>query len=352
VNEYTYSLLRILPDSDPASEMVRWFAGDEQGSSTLSTLPSAQSTELIIPAGLSNIYIAELPRQSLARRQKLLPHLLEDRLLSPAATLHFGLKEHSNKIIAADRKWLAHYLQRLSEHGINPTAVWSIYDFLPDDTGWCVIRDQQACLVRTAENQYSYFDDAGILELLIGDAPRQDIALDQLILNGKPGTNLLQGDFARQSQWNFDWKLLHTPALLLGAVFAVILLGQAGDWWQLRSTKMALQREMRQTYVAAFPGEPVFDPVLQLQSKLRERGGLTNTQNGDGLDLLLQVAAIAGHGLQLESLQYSSAGLNIDIPASQASSLQSQLKSAGLSAETQPAATGRSKLLIRTAAAQ
>ncbi len=348
MNDPIYTLLRILPAGDLATTEVRWFAEQKSGSAILSELPRAQRIELIVPAARSNIYIAELPRQSMARRQKLLPHLLEDRLLSPAAMLHFGLKDNSSKIIAVERKWLEHCLRLLTEHQITPAAVWSLYDFLPDGSDWCVAKDQQTCLVRTPEGQYSQFEDAHILDSLIGDAPREDLILANLIQNTEPGTNLLQGDFAQRSQqWSIDWKTLQTPALLLSAIFAVVLLGQVGDWWQLRSTKQALQREMRQTYAAAFPGEPVFDPVLQLQSKLRERGGLRSSSNGDSLDLLLQVANIAGNGLQLEQLEYANGLLSMQMPDSQASSLQAQLKGAGLSAETQAAATGHMKVLIR-----
>ncbi|AZN36568.1 type II secretion system protein GspL [Iodobacter ciconiae] len=346
MNDHIHTLLRILPPCDSATAEVRWFAGQQSGSASLDKLPRSQRTELIIPAALSNVYRAELPRQSLAKRQKLLPHLLEDRLLSPAASLHFGLNDQNNKIIAVDRQWLTHYLGLLAEHRINPSAAWSLYDFLPDSTSWCVAKDQQTRIVRSPEGQYSQFDEPDIVDALIGEAVRQDATLADLIQNTVPGTNLLQGDFAQRSQWRFDWKILQTPGLLLGAIFALVLAGQIGDWWQLRSSKLALQREMRQTYAAAFPGEPVFDPVLQLQSKLRERGGLSNG-NDDGLDLLLRVASIAGNGLQLVQLDYSNGQLIMELPDSQASSLQSQLKGAGLSAETQPAATGQTKVLIR-----
>ncbi|NHQ88181.1 hypothetical protein HA050_18920 [Iodobacter sp. HSC-16F04] len=349
MNDHIHTLLRILPACDLATTEVRWFAGQQSGTAQLSALPPSQRTELIVPAALSNIYRAELPKQSLARRQKLLPHLLEDRLLSPAASLHFGLNDQNNKIIAADRKWLTQYLSLLAGHQIVPSAAWSLYDFLPDGEGWCVAADQQTYLVRTPEGQYSQLDDALIVEALIGDALKQDLNLADLIQNSVPGTNLLQGDFAQRSQWRFDWKILQTPALLLSAIFALVLAGQIGDWWQLRSSKLALQREMRQTYAAAFPGEPVFDPVLQLQSKLRDRGGL-RSGNGDGLDLLLQVAGIAGNGLQLTQLDYTNGQLSLELPDSQAGSLQSQLKGAGLSAETQPATTGRMKVLIRAQA--
>ncbi|MEN9656891.1 MAG: hypothetical protein RL571_356 [Pseudomonadota bacterium] len=352
MNDHTYTLLRILPASDLATSEVRWFADRVSGSAPLSALPLAQRIELIIPAALSNLYIAELPKQSLAKQLKLLPHLLEDRLLSPAATLHFGLSDSSNKVIAVERKWLEAYLSHLREHQITPSAVWSIYDLLPEGTDCYVVQDGQSGLLRTPEGQYSHFDDASIIDALIGDAPRQDLALADLIRDASPSTNLLQGDFAQRSQWRFDWKILQTPALLLASIFAAILLGQMGDWWQLRSTKMALQREMRQTYAAAFPGEPVFDPVLQIQSKLRERGGLSTSSNGDSLDLLLTVARIAGNGLQLEQLDYANGQLSMLLPDSQASSLQAQLKSAGLFAETQPASTGKMKILIHTQAAK
>ncbi|AMC34687.1 type II secretion system protein GspL [Janthinobacterium sp. B9-8] len=350
MNDHIHTLLRILPACDLATTEVRWFTEQASGSATLSALPPAQRIELIVPAALSNIYIAELPKQSLARRYKLLPHLLEDRLLSPAATLHFGLKDQSNKIIAVERKWLERCLSLLAEHQITPSAAWSLYDFLPEGTNWCIALDQQACLVRTPEGQYSQFEDTSVLDGLIGDAPREDLILPDLIQHTEPGTNLLQGDFAQRSQWQFDWKTLQTPALLLSAIFAVVLLGQIGDWWQLRSTKLALQREMRQTYAAAFPGEPVFDPILQLQSKLREGGGLSSNGAGDSLDLLLQVANIAGSGLQLEQLEYANGSLSLELPDSQASSLQTQLKGAGLSAETQAATTGRMKVLVRAQA--
>jgi general secretion pathway protein L len=80
--------------------------------------------------------------------------------------------------------------------------------------------------------------------------------------------NLLQGDFARSTDFGARWRQWRTAALLAAGLLAVHVAAQALQIRQAKHETAALDGQIANIFSAAMPAEPMQDPRRQMQSRL------------------------------------------------------------------------------------
>ena len=355
-----FATLRVVIDGPASADTpVRWCGIEpsgqlQHGSGTLAQWPAAAATELIVPATRYSQYLLALPVQSLQRLRALLPHALEERVLSDTSSLHLAAGPAANsetRVLATDRNWLRGWVSLLAESTHRPRAAYAISDLIdaPDEQVRAQI-EGGALLVHG--NDIAWFDDAQVANAWAADKTLHDVVWPDLC--GDPARldaiNLFQGDLAPRVRMPLDVLRLRRAGLLLAVIVVIALISALMNWWQLRSQVSALQREMRQTFAAAFPGVPIVDPMLQLQSQLHATGadrGSAGTAND--LTSMLQKLDSLGP-LSLKRLRYDNGQLQLDVASADATALQQRLGTAGLKADSVPGAAGTTTLRIGGAA--
>ncbi|WP_169307321.1 type II secretion system protein GspL [Chitiniphilus eburneus] len=340
--------LRLLLDADPDSNQpLSWFLVDgagrteQSGSAPIERLPAATRLELLISPARVSAHVIPLPRQPQAKLRALLPLALEDKLLTPAATLHFALLPLGDdrwRVFAVERAWLKHWLDRLSTAGRSVEAAYPLASLLaPDPEAWLRLAlPDGAVLLVSPEGETALFDDGATADLVAADQPMSVLALREAC--GGPlrnAANLLQGELTPGPSWRFDWRPWRRAGVLALLLLILVTTVNLADWARLSQREKALKREMRQTFAAAFPGVPVVDPALQLASRLREAGiadGATATQAGDLPAVLQKLDALGGAQLRLTRIALADGKLEIEVTGD-ASALQKQLADAGMTFE-------------------
>ena len=145
---------------------------------------------------------------------------------------------------------------------------------------------------------------------------------------GKPGLDLLQGEFAPRAI-DRGWKrALRRPAILAGALAAVCILGFGADWGAKAFERRALQTEMQGTFRAAF-GESavVVDPPLQMSralAQLRRQAGQAGTDDFPALfgELAGRLLDPAKH--RIESIAYGNGTLTLFVRPNDAAQFSAQ----------------------------
>ncbi|AOX99780.1 hypothetical protein BJP62_04495 [Jeongeupia sp. USM3] len=309
----------------------------EAGVCPVDALPAAGQLEWLIHPAHAGVHALTLPRQSPARLRTLLPHALEDELLAPVAGLHLAMQRENDGRVAVrsvDRTWLDSWRQRFTARP--PAAAWALADLLP--AGDAQLPLGGGVLLRTAGSEAGWLDDAALAGVIAGDKPPEQFDIDELAL-GPCHVNVLQGEFAPRATPRLDWRQWRRTGLLAGVLLTLLLIGQIARWWELRHDVDALKRGLRQSYAAAFPGEPVVDPALQLASKLRQRGGdtglLARLQQIDSSD----VAAGA-----IGRIDYRNGELAVELTPAAADAISARLAANGITPKREPAGDGRVRL--------
>ncbi|MCY7389541.1 MAG: type II secretion system protein GspL [Burkholderiales bacterium] len=343
-----------LPTLD-AQTAVSWQLFDRQADllrdsdgalTTLSNVPRAERTVIVIPARRVVYIETLLPPVSAVKRDALLRYAIEDKLTIDPATVHavvLGVAAsndpNTHVVAAIDRAWLASVLRWLGDAAIVPAQAISAAELIPVARGeWGLVLDGSHGLARRADGfaysfdvdnaaaQNSGFPDEPPFALTLAlkeardhqQSPSQltvftnqtsaapwiagwQRALDcQVRVAARPNArmvsrgagNLLAGDFAPPSTHG-AWAKTLRPALQLIALIAFVQITFIViDAWRLDQRRRALEHEMTQVFKEAFPkAQAIVDPPLQMQRNLdtmkRERG------IGAGDDARLALAHLA-----------------------------------------------------------
>ncbi|WP_187359919.1 type II secretion system protein GspL [Chitinolyticbacter meiyuanensis] len=349
-------LLRLVLDGPVAeATTLTWLtpAGGalDSGRGTVADLPSAAHLALLIPPTRLSQHVVALPKQPPARLRALLPLALEDRLLAPAASQWFGLHPLGDgqwRVQVVERAWLAGWIELLRTHGHVVDGAYALSDLIETTPGtWQQLTLPDGNVLLLDPGGEAVCPPPDLVATLVGQTPVATLAIEALAAVLLPEHNLLQAEFAPRPAWQFDWKAWRRPAVLAGALLILLTVLNIADWWQLSRRAEALKREMRQTFAAALPGVPVVDPVLQLQSRLREAGvNEGGNAGGDRLAGLLRRLDQTGGALQLDALRYTDGQLELAIKGD-ATAVKSQLDAAGIPAQL---AQGSSGPLLRVQA--
>ncbi|WP_420426695.1 type II secretion system protein GspL [Algiphilus sp.] len=301
---------------------------------------------VFVPAASVRFLDVELPVRNRRRALAAAPFACEDRLAEDIDQLHFahlGIIEgqrHGFAVISHVR--MRRWMERLAAAGLHPDLL--LPDSLclppPDEAQWSVHLDHEIgqLYIRHGLNSASVTqpDALDTLLTLSGDeAPQSirvvqrgdgdDLSLPESIerqrqpefgalldlfvryIESAEHANLLQGDYAPQSNIARYFRPWRAAALFAALTMAGILAHQVADTYYLRQQAEAQQQANVQRFQQLFPG---YSQVRAQQLPSFLRSEMRSAQEGDTsisvltlLDSYVQAAQASG-GLRLEGMQW------------------------------------------------
>jgi general secretion pathway protein L len=312
----------------------------------------------------------ELPPGSGGKLARAVPFAMEEQLTEDIDQLSFAIgrrRANGNTPVAVvSRSVLQGWISELSAVGIEPAALYADMALLPENPGqtvlWLenerlavrrpgmlpfavelspltealivagVIADplesaevpkelENAILYVTREDWARVQDEfEGLLEKfeslkiqILTDGPLPWLARQ---LGNPESVNLLQGDFARGTDYGERWREWRTAAVLAGVLLAVHLTAQALQIRKANHDSAVLDGQMSQIFSIAMPGDKMVDPRRQMQTQLdRIR------KSGAGPQYFLHTLQVLGGALAsspkatIESMSYREHSLDVKLTA-------------------------------------
>src|SRR5438552_10433536 len=318
---------------------TEWLMLDELGAPALTrqrgTLSLAaaifRSGRLVVLAPAEQILLAEpeLPPGAGTKIARAVPFALEEQLTEDLDQLTFAIAKRRESggtpVAVVARSVLDGWLAQLKSAGLEPHAIYPDISLIPENPGQTVLWLERGRLAvrrpgalpfavelspvkealvvagviadslaaddggRTPESALLYItredwaDTKAEFETLITEFAAlkvqllPDGPLPWLARNLADGdaVNLLQGDYARSSDYEARWRQWRTPALMAGVLLLVHLGAQGLQIRNNHRDAAALDEQITQVFSATAPGEPLRDARKQLQSRLDRirRGG-------------------------------------------------------------------------------
>lgn len=344
-----FPVLRIVVPAVEWTEL-RWlaFADDgrylAQGVGAPGVLPGHDELEVVLPAKRVAAHWLDFPAQAGKHLAALIAQALEDRLLGERAdALSWpGAQRGAQRLVwVSSRRWLEGELTRLADAGLRFARIFPDYELLVADgdlTPCAATAD--GTLFRMRDGGMGLLGSPATIALLPGGQQTRQIADLYRLPTPASCRVRLPAHFARFNRDSFDWRRLRRPALLLALCAALALAGSVLHWRQLESREARLRHEIRQTFASAFPGTPIIDPLLQWESKVRERSGASR---GDALDDVLSVAARVNAPLHPRRIEARDGWVRLTLADSEVAQFKTQLGGV-LRPESAPAEAGLTRL--------
>jgi general secretion pathway protein L len=414
------TLLLRLPS--PGQEETEWLTIDDSGESETTrqrgslTLAAAvsRSGKVVALAPATQILLAEpeLPPGSGVKLARAVPFALEEQLTEDIDQLSFAVGRRrpsgTTPVAAVSRTVLHGWVEDLHAAGLEPLAIYPDISLMPDNPSLTVLwLENERLSVRrprtlpfavelspvsealvvagvipdpldttsepkAAESAVLYitredwtrvqdeFDDlsekfASLKVQLLPDGPLPWLARG---LADTEAVNLLQGDFARATDYGARWRQWRTAAALALGLLVVHVAAQAVQIRQAKHETAALDGQIASVFSAAMPNETLQDPRRQMQSRLdRIR------KSGAGPEEFLRTLKALGGAMavtpktDIEALSFREDSLDMKVNTQSLASL-SQLSqfiaTQGMTAEIQsstPAAGGvEAHIQVRTPA--
>lgn len=350
-----FTTLRLtLPVRSDVNELA-WSAFDAAGEfvacgrATPGNLPTHGELDVVVPAGRIAAHRLHLPPREKKHLDALVGQAMDDRLLGDKADAVSFVAASSGAertVWTCSRRWLEGGLERLASAGLRIDRVFPEYELLPLDTAATVgVETPDGIIFRDAERGFGLLDDSANVALLTGQPAVRMLTDWRRLPRPAACTDLLGAGFGKFAKTAFDPRPWRRPALLLAISAALLLLADVIHWRQLEGREKRLQHEIRQTFASAFPGTPIVDPLLQWDSKTRERAAVAG---GDALDAVLMLAGRLNLPLHPRRIEARDGLVRLTLTDSEAAQFKSQLDAAG-SPETTPAEAGYSRLQFRSA---
>ncbi len=344
------ALLLLRLPSDPQAA-IAWLACDDghvtsRGEDALTeAVPLAEGRRVIAVAPGSSVLVtrAAVPSGKQQHIRRAVPFALEERLAADVAGLHFAHgprgEDGTVPVAVIERTLLEAWLAAVRASGLAPDALLPEQLALPlPDTGWLLACDGDRAVLRSALHTGYALDRDGLALLLRGALAEHDGPAPELTLCGidaaelddlrgqfaalhatgspdyearlaagcaaPPALDLLQGDYARESEEGHRWLDWRRP-LALAACLLVLLFGER--LWQvqrLSAESAQLDAQMHALLRESAPGiTRIVDPLAQLRQQLQAR------RSGAGEARFLDLLATSGEALAAES-GWQLAGLN------------------------------------------
>jgi general secretion pathway protein L len=322
------SLLLRLPE--PGQEETEWLTLDETGAPTPTrqrgtlTLAAAvwRTGKLIVLAPSSQILLAEpeLPPGGGAKLARAVPFALEEHLTEDVDQMSFALgrrRERGTPVAAVSRTLLKSWVSELEAAGLQPHAIYADISLIPENPGQTVLWLEGSRLAVRRPGAIAFavelspVKEALVVAGVIGDPLDAEAAKQkesavlyvtrgdwenvqgefehlveefesfkvQLLPDGPlpwlargidapDAVNLLQGEFARASDYAASWRQWRVAAALAAALLVVHIAAQALQIRQAKRESAALDAEIAQVFSMAMPGEAKTDPRRQMQARL------------------------------------------------------------------------------------
>jgi general secretion pathway protein L len=403
------TLLLRLPS--PGQEETEWLTVDDAGDSQTTrqrgslTLAAAVSRngKVVALAPATQILLAEpeLPPGSGVKLARAVPFALEEQLTEDVDQLNFAIGRRRPRggtpVAVVSRSVLQGWIADLSAAGLEPLALYPDISLMPENPAQTVLWLEKGRLAVRRPGalpfavELSPVSEALVVAGVIADpldttsepkvpesailyATREDWALVQREFEGlaqkfdslkvqllpdgplpwlarslpaADAVNLLQGDFARATDYGARWRQWRTAALLAAGLLVAHVGAQALQIRQAKHETKALDGEIATVFSSAMPAEVMQDPRRQMQSRLdRIR------KSGAGPEYFLRSLKVLGDALavtpktDIDALSYREDSLDMKVSAPSLAAL-SQLSQIigkqGMTAEIQsstPVANG------------
>ncbi|HEY2677254.1 MAG TPA: type II secretion system protein GspL [Steroidobacteraceae bacterium] len=317
---------------EPGQEETEWLTLDETGAPTPTrqrgtlTLAAAvwRTGRLIVLAPSSQVLLAEpeLPPGGGAKLARAVPFALEEHLTEDVDQLSFALgrrRERGTPVAAVSRPLLKAWVSELEAAGLQPHSIYADISLMPENPGQTVLwleksrlavrrpgaipfavelspikealivagviadpldsastkQKESAVLYVTRddwENVQSDFEhlveEFETLKIqLLPDGPLPWLARG---IDAPDAVNLLQGEFARTSDYAARWRQWRIAAAVAAALLGVHVAAQALQIRQAKRESAALDAEISQVFSMAMPGDAPTDPRRQMRARLEQ----------------------------------------------------------------------------------
>ena len=393
-------LLRLPP---PGQEDTEWLVMDDsvesattrqRGSLTLAAAVS-RTGKVVALAPATQVLLAEpeLPPGSGVKLARAVPFALEEQLTEDIDQMSFAIGRRrpggGTPVAAVARAVLQQWISDLTTAGLEPLAVYPDILLMPENPGQTVLWLEKGRLAVRRPGalpfavELSPVSEALVVAGVIADpldttvelkvpesailyATREDWAQSQKefeqladkfaslkiqllpdgplpwLARGLAGTeaiNLLQGEFARTTDFGARWRQWRTAALLAAALLVMHVAAQALQIRQARHETAALDEQIASVFSAAMPATAMQDPRRQMQSQLdRIRKSGAGPQTFLRTLKVLSGAMAVAPKTDIDALSYreDSVDMKVRAPSLAALSQLSQfIGKQGLSAEIQ-----------------
>lgn len=288
----------------------------------------ARTAKVVALAPATQVLLAEpeLPPGSGVKLARAVPFALEEQLTEDVDALSFaiGHRQSSGRtpVAVVSRSVLQGWLSELAAAGIEPSAIYADIALLPDNPGQTILWLEKSRLAVRRPGTLPFAVEltpvaealvvAGVLpDPLAGSAEggaesqplesavlyvtREDWALVQdefetlagkfaslkvQVLTDGPlpwlarhltaadAVNMLQGEFARTTDYGARWHRWRTAALLAGGLLVAHVAAAALKIHQANHETRALDGEIAQIFSQTMPSETLQDPRRQMESRL------------------------------------------------------------------------------------
>ena len=410
-------LLRLPAPGEEETEWLMLEEGNEsltrqRGSLTLAAaVARAAKVFVLAPAGQILLAEPDLPPGSGAKLARAVPFALEEQLTEDVDQLSFAVGRRrptggtpvAGVSLTVMRDWLA----QLAAAGLEPQAVYPDISLMPENPGQTVLWFEgsrlavrrpgalpfavelspvkEALVVAgviadpldpTAESHiaesallYITRDDwartqsefegladnfSSLKVQLLADGPLPWLALS---LSNPDVVNLLQGEFARTTDYTATWRKWRFAATLAAGLLVVHVAAQALQLHHAKRDAADLDTQIAQVFATAMPTEPVRDARRQMQSRL----DLIRRSGGGPEYFLRTLQALSGAvaatpQTSIDALSYREQSLDLKVTApnlAAISAVSQYVTKQGLSADIQsstPVANGvEAHLQVRAA---
>ena len=354
---------------------------------------------ILVPASAAFLATVPMPTSNKRRIMSAVPYALEDQLTEDIDDLHFCIGKRNeqglvNTAIVSQRQMQA-WLQILRDLNIQFDCLTSEIFALPyEDDHWTLLLEDQSALLRTGpESGYSIdienidmflklsleaASEARPQTLDVYDARTQnaveiqceDVEINMHALhepaisvmgNALPKANFdlnfLQGEYSRKEQLGKIWRPWIPAAALAGALFVISMAATVVENIRLENRADALQQQMEQLYLAAFPGarEQKAQGIIESETKRR----LTELRGGGAAgdsDFLLLLGKAGERfsktpGLELQRISYRAGKLDVAVEIDSLQTLdalkQQLMEDKSLAVEIQSATSRNDKVSAR-----
>ena len=396
-----HTLLLRLPA--PGQEDTEWLGIDEAGAPTTMkqrgplnlAAAVARNARVVVLASAAQILLAEpeLPPGSGVKLARAVPFALEEQLTEDIDQLFFALGRRTaggrTPVAVVSRSVLQGWITELSGAGIEPSAIYPDISLIPENPGQTVLWLEKARLAVRRPGSLPFAveltpvsealvvagvisdpleqaSESKVLESAILYVTRADWARVQdefealagrfatlkvqllsegplpwlaRTLGSTDAVNLLQGEFARTTDYGVRWRQWRTAALLAGAFLAAHVAAGALQIHQANHETAALDTQIAQLFSQVMPAETMQDPRRQMESRLERI-----RRSGAGPEYFLRTlqalsgAVTATPKTNIDTLSYREQALDMKVTAPSVAALSqlSQLVSKqGLTAEIQ-----------------
>ncbi len=396
-----HTLLLRLPA--PGQEDTEWLGIDEAGAPTTMkqrgplnlAAAVARNARVVVLASAAQILLAEpeLPPGSGVKLARAVPFALEEQLTEDIDQLFFALGRRTaggrTPVAVVSRSVLQGWITELSGAGIEPSAIHPDISLIPENPGQTVLWLEKSRLAVRRPGSLPFAveltpvsealvvagvisdpleqaSESKVLESAILYVTRADWARVQdefealagrfatlkvqllsegplpwlaRTLGSTDTVNLLQGEFARTTDYGVRWRQWRTAALLAGAFLAAHVAAGALQIHQANHETAALDTQIAQLFSQVMPAETMQDPRRQMESRLERI-----RRSGAGPEYFLRTlqalsgAVTATPKTNIDTLSYREQALDMKVTAPSVAALSqlSQLVSKqGLTAEIQ-----------------